>query len=181
MKALRLKEPKSRPVLEEVEPPKPGAGQVVVELRAAAFNRRDYWITQGLYPDVQTPVTLGSDGAGVVLACGQGVDPAWVGREVILNPGLDWGEREQAQSPDFSILGMPTDGTFAEQVAVPATNLHDKPAHLNWDEAAALPLGGLTAYRAVAVQGRCAAGQTAMISGVGGGVATFALQFAKAL
>ncbi len=172
MKALRLNAPQAPLKTENIPAPQAIPGKTVVHLRAAAFNRRDFWITQGLYPNVQTPVTLGSDGAGVVASTGQ---------EVILNPGLGWGNRQAAQSPDFSILGMPTDGTFAEQVVVPQTNVHPKPNHLNWAEAAALPLAGLTAYRALVSQGGLQPVDTVLISGVGGGVATFALQFAVAI
>ena len=156
----------------------PGVGQVVVTLRAAALNRRDFWITQGMYPGIRTPVVLGSDGAGTVTRVGDGVTEDWSGRDVILNPGLDWGDSPRAQGERFHILGMPTDGTFAEQVLIDARYVHPKPAHLDWHEAAALPLAGLTAYRAVFEQGQLQAGETVLVSGIGGGVATFALQFA---
>jgi zinc-binding alcohol dehydrogenase/oxidoreductase len=158
----------------------PKEGQVIVELRAAALNRRDYWITQGLYPGIKTPVVLGSDGSGIVTQTGLGVSESWLGREVILYPGIDWGDNEAVQGPAFRVLGMPDDGTFATSVAVPVGLLFDKPRHLGWQEAAALPLAGVTAYRAVAVQGKVQPGQRVLITGVGGGVATFALQFAVA-
>jgi NADPH:quinone reductase-like Zn-dependent oxidoreductase len=131
-----------------------------------------------MYPGIKTPVILGSDGAGVVTDIGQGVESSWRQKEVIINPGLEWGTDRRAQSKAFHILGMPMDGTFATEVLVPETQLHDMPAHLNWHEAAALPLAGVTAYRAVFTQGRLQAGETVLISGVGGGVATFALQYA---
>jgi NADPH:quinone reductase-like Zn-dependent oxidoreductase len=73
---------------------------------------------------------------------------------------------------------MPTDGTLAEQVAIGVENVRPKPPHLTWQQAAALPLAGLTAYRATIVQGKLQAGQTVLITGIGGGVATFALQLA---
>ena len=155
-------------------------GEVVVKLKAAALNRRDYWITQGMYPGIELPVVLGSDGAGVVSQCGADVDDSWLGKEVILNPGFDWGDDENAQAGVFSILGMPRDGTFATEVSVSAIQLHARPAHLDWQSAAAVPLAGVTAYRALFSQGRLQAGETVLITGVGGGVATFALQFAVA-
>jgi len=158
----------------------PGDGEVVVKLRAAALNRRDFWITQGMYPGIKTPVVLGSDGAGTVAKLGSGVDADWESRQVIVNPGWNWGENPAAQADDFCILGMPVDGTFADEVRVPAEYLHEKPQHLSWHEAAALPLGGLTAYRAVFTQGQVAEGETVLVTGIGGGVATFALQFAVA-
>ena len=81
-----------------------------------------------------------SDGAGVVTEVGDGVDPSWMGREVIVNPALDWGHHERAQEPRFSILGLPKDGTLAEAIHIPVGQLAPKPAHLTWEEAAALPL-----------------------------------------
>lgn len=178
MKALVFKEIKKP--LELIERPglAPQSGQVVVALKAAALNRRDYWITQGLYPGVNPVVVLGSDGAGVVSLTGDGVDPSWKGREVIIYPGRDWGDSEAAQSKRFHVLGGPMDGTFATEVAVPSAQLHSKPLHLDWREAAALPLAGLTAYRALFSQGGVESGETVLITGIGGGVATFALQFA---
>jgi len=171
MKALILKEVKQPLVLQERPSPKAGKGQVIVKLKAAALNRRDYWITQGLYPGIRCPVILGSDGAGTA---------DLKQKEVIINPGYNWGERQEAQSSDFKILGMPDDGTFAEEIAVPKEQLFAKPEHLSWEQAAALPLAGLTAYRALFKQGRLQSSQTVVITGIGGGVACIALQFAVA-
>ena len=121
MKALVLQQIKS-PLAWETRPDlQPAAGEVVVRLRSASLNRRDYWIVQGLYPGINPPVVLGSDGAGVVSRCGQGVDPAWQGREVIINPGLNWGDDPLAHGRDFTILGLPRDGAFAEETAIPAS------------------------------------------------------------
>jgi NADPH:quinone reductase-like Zn-dependent oxidoreductase len=180
MRALVLNQLKSPLALEDRDALEPAPGQAVVSLRAAALNRRDYWITQGMYPGIRLPTVLGSDGAGIVTAVGDSADAGWAGREVIVNPGWDWGEDERAQGRGFRILGMPDDGTFAEQVTVPVEYLHPKPQHLQWHEAAALPLGGLTAYRAVFTQGRLEPGELVLVTGIGGGVATFALQFAAA-
>ena len=181
MKALVLNQVKTPLTEMERAAPIPGPGEVVVSLKAAALNRRDFWITQGLYPGIRTPVILGSDGAGVVTSVGApDADGSWVGREVVMNPGIDWGARVEAQAGAFEILGMPRDGTFAEQVVVPVSQLHAKPGHLSWSEAAALPLAGVTAYRALFTQGGLQPGETVLITGIGGGVATFALQFAVA-
>ena len=160
--------------------PEPQRNEVVVELRGAALNRRDWWITQGKYPGIRLPVILGSDGAGTVVQCGPDADPKWLGRAIVINPGLDWGDSPKAQSPKFTILGMPRDGTFAEYVALPQAALFDKPEHLDWYAAAALPLAGLTAYRALFTQGELVPGDRLLITGIGGGVATMALQFALA-
>jgi NADPH:quinone reductase-like Zn-dependent oxidoreductase len=163
-----------------VPDPTPAAGEVVVALRAAALNHRDVWIKSGQYAGLKWPCIPGSDGAGNVLAIGEGADPTWQGREVIINPSLGWGENERAQGTNFSILGLPRDGTFAEKIAIPATQITAKPDQLSWEEAAALPLAGLTAYRALFARAALRAGERVLISGIGGGVALFALQFAVA-
>ncbi len=181
MQALRLTEPKKPCSLLTLDDPQPTDGHVVVQLVAAALNRRDYWISQGMYPGVQVPVTLGSDGAGIVQHIGEGVDKKWLNKEVVINPGLDWGNHELAQSDTFQILGMPRDGTLATHVVVPASALFARPTKLDWNEVAALPLAGLTAFRAVFTQGHVRRGQKVLVTGVGGGVASFAVQFAAAV
>ncbi len=113
-------------------------------------------------------------------AVGPGADPAWVGNEVVINPGFGWGPSEAAQASDFTILGLPRDGTLADLVAVPVGQLSPKPAHLSWEEAAALPLSGLTAWRALISRARLAKGERVLVTGIGGGGALFALQFAVA-
>ncbi len=180
VKALVLNEIKQPLELQERPELEPGAGEVVVRLKAAALNRRDFWITRGMYPGIVTPIVLGSDGAGVVARVGEGVDAAWLGREVVVNPGFDWGACEKAQADRFTILGLPRDGTFAEEVVAPLGQLRPKPASLGWEEAASLPLAGLTAWRALFPQGGLKEGETALVTGIGGGVAVFALQFAVA-
>jgi len=157
-----------------------GPGEVLVAVKAAALNRRDFWITQGMYPGVKMPVVLGSDGAGIVTEVGEGVEPQWRDRAVVINPGLAWGANRSVQSSDFRILGMPDDGTFATQVVVPADAVHQKPDHLSWQQAAALPLGGVTAYRALFTQGQLTRGDRVLVTGVGGGVATVTVQIAVA-
>ena len=166
--------------LEERKTPEPPPRHVLVELKAAALNRRDYWITQGLYPGIRCPVVLGADGAGIVREIGSDVTGTWKGREVIVQPGMNWGDDSRVQGKEFHVLGTPTDGTFAEAVIVSAEQLAPKPEHLSWEEAAALPLAGLTAYRAVVVQGKVRTDEVVLVTGVGGGVALFAVQFAHA-
>ncbi len=180
MKVMILNELKSRLVLEERDELVPGAGQVVVQLRAAALNRRDYWITQGKYPGIKLPVVLGSDGAGVVCQVGEGVSEDWLDRPVVINPGWGWGDHQEFQSSNFQILGMPQDGTFAEQVLVPVAHVHKSPGHLDPTLAAAIPLAGVTAFRAVFSQAELKTSEKVLVAGAGGGVATFAVQFAKA-
>ncbi|MFN0122212.1 MAG: zinc-binding dehydrogenase [Blastocatellia bacterium] len=183
MKAIVLRElgGPEKLLLEDIADPAPGAGEAVVRLKAAALNHRDRWIRVGLYAGIKLPIILGSDGAGVVHAVGEGVDSALAGQEVIINPSLDWGTDEAAQGKNYRILGLPEDGTYAEYIKIPAANVVAKPAHLSWEEAAAIPLAGLTAYRAVATRAQVKAGETVLVTGIGGGVATFAMQFCKAL
>lgn len=179
MKALQLTAINSLSVVELPEP-MPGAGEVAVRIKAAALNHRDLWIKLGQYAGLKFPAQLGSDGAGVVESVGEGVDPDWVGREVVINPSFDWGTDERAQGAEFKILGLPREGTLAELVTVPAVQLAAKPGHLTWEQAAALPLAGLTAYRALFARAGLKPGERVLISGIGGGVALAALQFAVA-
>lgn len=156
------------------------SGEALVRIKAAALNHRDEWCRQGLYPNLRDGVILGSDGAGIVEKVFDKSDSSWIGKEVIINPGMNWGSNQKAQSKEFMILGMPENGTFAEYLAIPVDRLHEKPAHLNWEEAAALPLAGVTAFRALIYQGDIQAGDQVLVTGIGGGVAQFAAQFAKA-
>lgn len=167
-------------VYQDIADPQASEGEVLVRLRAAALNHRDVFIRQGLYPGIKLPVILGSDGAGEVVAAGGGVDASIVGQEVVINPCFDWGEDRRAQSGKFRILGMPDDGTYAQLIRVPARNLAPKPAHLSFEEAASLPLAGLTAWRSVHTRAQVRSGERVLVTGIGGGVALFALQFAVA-
>ncbi len=156
--------------LQEIPIPQAGNDEVLVRVRAAALNHRDVFITQGKYPRIRLPVTLGSDGVGETPD----------GARVVIDPMLDWGDDPRVwDASKSSILGMPRDGTFARYVVVPRKNVHPKPSALSFEEAAAIPLGGLTAYRATFTRGALRAGETVLIPGIGGGVATFVLLFAK--
>jgi NADPH:quinone reductase-like Zn-dependent oxidoreductase len=170
-----------RLALDKAPDPVPGPGEAVVALRAAALNHRDAWIRKGLYAGIALPIILGSDGAGEVTDVGPGVDPSWAGRHVVINPSLGWGDDARVQGPSYRILGLPDDGTYAESVKVPAENLFAKPAALSWEEAAAIPLAGLTAYRALVTRAQVQRGETVLVTGIGGGVATFALLIAAHL
>ncbi|MEI2405717.1 MULTISPECIES: quinone oxidoreductase family protein [Niallia] len=183
MKAMILRETgePNNLKLEDIETPMPGSKEVVVRLQAAALNRRDLMVVQGRYPGMQLPAIPGSDGAGIVVAVGDEVDNGLTGDEVIINPGLNWGSDMNKKSADYNALGNPTNGTYAQYVKVPAENVYSKPSHLSWEEAAALPLAGLTAYRALVTKGGVKKGENVLIPGVGGGVATYLVQFAAAL
>jgi len=149
--------------------PVPGAGEVLVELRAAGVNRRDLVIRSGLYK-FPRPFVPGSDGAGVRRDTGE---------EVVILPSLNWGNQEEAPGEDFRILGGPDDGTYAELVKVPVVNVYPKPRRLSWEQAAAFPLAGLTAYRALFSRARLSAGETVLVLGSGSGVSTFAIMLAR--
>ncbi len=181
MQAIRMNEPGGPEVLvlETVPDPEPGPGQVVVSLKAAALNRRDVFVRKGV-AKVPLPLTPGSDGAGVVHAVGTGVSGVAEGDEVVILPSLSWGADLRAPGPGFRILGGPDQGTYAEQIVIPAENVFPKPSRLSWHEAAALPLAGLTAWRALMTRARIIPGETVLVIGIGGGVATFALHLAKA-
>ncbi len=171
MKALLFQEVGKFPTLQTVEKPKPSQpGEVVVKLKAAALNRRDYFITQGLYPGIRTPMILGSDGAGL-----------HNDRLVVINPALYWGPDLRVQQKSFEVLGMPTYGTMAEEIVISSDRVHSAPEHLTTEEAAAIPLAGLTAYRALFTRGKLQEGQKLLITGIGGGVSSIALQFANAV
>jgi zinc-binding alcohol dehydrogenase/oxidoreductase len=167
--------------LQEVAQPVAGRGEAVVQVRAAALNHRDVWIQKGKYAGLKFPIILGSDGAGTVASVGSSEDEQWVGQDVVICPSLAWGDNPRAQAADFRILGLPDDGTLAEYVKVPVPNLHAKPEQLSWEEASAVTLAALTAYRAVVTQGQLQAGQKVLVTGIGGGAAGFAMQFAAAL
>jgi len=166
-------------VAAELPDPVPGPGEVVVDLVAASLNRRDWWIRRG--SSAALPAVLGSDGAGVVSALGPGVEGVAVGDEVVLYPGRDWGPHEQAPAPEFAILGVPDQGTYAERIAVRAEHVRPRPRGWSWAEIAALPVGGLTAWRAVATHGGAGPETTVLVPGAGGGAALFCVQLAAAL
>ncbi|MGI4021622.1 MAG: quinone oxidoreductase family protein [Janthinobacterium lividum] len=180
MKAIVLEAADQPLIYKDVEKPQLGLGEVLVEVKAAALNRRDWWITQGKYAGIKYPSILGSDGSGIVAEVGPDVDQSWIGKEVIINPGNNWGDHPEYQHKDFKILGLPENGTFAEYVKIDAEYLYPKPAHLTWEQAAAIPLAGLTAYRALFTKGKAKKGDKVLIVGVGAGTGSFALQFAVA-
>jgi zinc-binding alcohol dehydrogenase/oxidoreductase len=158
----------------------PNKGEVKVRLKTAGLNHRDIW---NLYrrPEDAGAVILGSDGAGVIEAIGEDVENVQVGDEVIINPSLRWPVKSDAPPSDFEIIGVPTHGTFAEFITIPAENVEPKPKHLSWEEAGVLPLAALTAYRALFTKGKLQPRQSVLIPGIGSGVATFVLFMAKAV
>lgn len=174
MKAITITQ-ESEPIqLVDIEKPVATGDECLVRISTSALNRRDQWIREGMYPRIQFGIVLGSDGCGIVEA-----GPAeWKGKSVVINPNVDWGENEEVQSSSYSVLGMPTNGTMAENIKVPAHRLQEKPEHLTDEEAAALPLAGLTAFRAAIKKGGANAGKRVLVTGAGGGVSQLAIAFA---
>lgn len=171
--------------IEDVPAPGAGAGEVVVAVRAAALNHLDLWIRKGRPGlELNFPHVIGSDAAGVVAEVRPGVVGIRAADEVVIHPGLTCGRCEAclrgegSECASFGIIGMTRPGTFAERVAVPAANVRPKPAHLSFEQAAALSLAHLTAYRMLFTRARLAPGETILIHGIGGGVALAALQLA---
>lgn len=156
---------------EEVDDPVAGPGEVVVEVKAGALNRRDLLVRDPPGPAYTFPMPFvaGHDGAGIRRDTGE---------EVVIYPAAGWGERDDVPAQGFHFLGGPADGTFAELVTVPAENVFPKPPRLSFEEAASLPVAGLTAYRALILVGHLAAGETALVLGAGSGVSTLAVSLA---
>jgi threonine dehydrogenase-like Zn-dependent dehydrogenase len=152
----------------------PAPGEVLVRLRASALNHLDVWIRKGL-PSVPKPRILGADGAGVVEALGDRVTGFELGERVVLNPGSRPGGGR------IHVIGEHGDGTNAELIAVPATNVHPIPDGLSFEEAAAFPLVFETAYRMLVTRAGLREGEWVLAWGIGGGVSTAALAIATAL
>ncbi|MET8427927.1 zinc-binding dehydrogenase [Nocardia sp. NPDC004860] len=157
--------------LQSTPDPTPEPGWVTVRLKAAALNWHDVLVRQGRYGS-PLPHVLGADGAGIRTDTGE---------EVIILPSLRWGPDDSAPGRDWQILGDHERGTYAELVRVPVECVAPKPSKLTWEHAAALPLVGLTVYRALFTRGRLRAGENLLVLGAGGGVATMAVQLAAAV
>lgn len=179
MRALVLTRPGH---IEIMDVPKPvlATGEVLIKMKSAALNRRDEWIREGKYPEIKFGIILGSDGCGVVEEVYDEINTPWIGQEVVINPNNNWGEDAEVQSARYHILGMPSNGTFAEYIKVQVDRIQHKPVHLGHQQAAALPMGGLTSYRALFRKGHLREGQNVLITGFGGGVAQLAFLFALA-
>jgi zinc-binding alcohol dehydrogenase/oxidoreductase len=166
MKAIRIHEDGGPEVLryEDAPDPVPGPGEVLVRLRAASLNHLDLWIRKGL-PSMPKPRILGADGAGIREDTGE---------RVVINPGIEHGEK-------ITVVGEHMDGTHAELVAVPETNVYPLPDELSFEEAAAFPLVFETAYRLLVTKAQLREGEWVLLWGIGSGVATAGLGIAKAL
>jgi NADPH:quinone reductase-like Zn-dependent oxidoreductase len=176
MRAVRIHADGGPEVLlqEEVPDPEPGPGEVLIRLRASALNHLDVWVRKGL-PSVPKPRILGADGAGVVEALGDGADRFELGQPVVINPGIE------AADGTIHVIGEHGDGTNAELIAVPATNVYPIPDGLSFEEAAAFPLVFETAYRMLVTRAHVQPNEWVLLWGIGGGVSTAGLAIAKAL
>lgn len=175
MKALVLEGINQDLKLQEVSDLEINENETLVKIKAASFNRRDYWIKKGLYAGLKFPIILGSDGSGVVE---KSSNSNLLGKEIIINPSIHWGNNKKVQQKSYKILGLPDDGTFAEYTKISTNNIIEKPSHLTFEQASALPLAGLTAYRSLFSRANLLKGEKVLVTGVGGGVALFAMQFA---
>lgn len=157
-------------VAAEVTNPTSREGWLTVDLRASALNWHDVLVRQGMYRS-PLPHVMGADGAGICRETGE---------EVVILPSLWWGDREAAPETGWQILGDHVWGTYAEAVQVPADCVAPKPRGLSWQESAALPLVGLTCYRALINRGRLTAGEHVLILGASGGVASVSVAMVNA-
>jgi zinc-binding alcohol dehydrogenase/oxidoreductase len=178
MKAVLFRGKDHPLAIEEVKKPKPIKDQVLVKIKYAALNHRDLWLIQEQAQHFPNGIILGSDAAGVIEDVGEDADPLLAGTEVVINPSLEWGNNPVVQGDAFKILGFPDNGTFAEYLVIPKKYIFEKPERLSFSESAAAPLSALTAYRALFSKARLRAKEKVLITGVGGGAALWALQFA---
>lgn len=160
----------------ELPIPAPAAGEVLIRLRAASLNYLDLMVARGQFPVPSLPMIPGSDGAGDIVALGDGVRGWAVGDRVV--PGLivDWAAGALAAPLAQRMRGVTLPGSLAEHATVPATALVRIPDQVSYRDAATLPIAGTTAWNAIA--GRVRPGSTVLLLGTGG-VSLFALQFAK--
>jgi zinc-binding alcohol dehydrogenase/oxidoreductase len=178
MKAVLFKGKDHPLVVESAKNPKPIKDQVLIRLHSAALNHRDLWVMREQAQHFPNGIILGSDGAGVIEDVGEDADPMLTGAEVVINPSLNWGNNPIVQGDSFKILGFPDNGTFADYMVISKQYIFEKPEHLSFDESAAVPLSGLTAYRALFSKARLRAKEKVLITGIGGGAALWVLQFA---
>lgn len=173
MHAVVLPEFGGPPVLayQRVADPVAGPGEVLVELRASALNWHDVLVREGRYGS-PLPHIPGSDGAGIRVDTGE---------EVVIVPSVHWGDSPAAPAPAWEILGDRRWGTHAQRVVVPAECVAPKPSGWSFEQAAAMPLVGLTCFRGLFTRGRLQDGEHLLVLGAGGGVATMAVLLASAV
>lgn len=174
--------------LQNLPQPTPQGRELLVKMTAASLNHRDVFLRQHLYPGITFDVPMGSDGVGTVVGAGPNVSGKWHGKRVILNPGVGW--KDSPDGPEdpkgYRIMGgtkVYNKGTLQDYVTIEESEVEEAPEHLSDAEAAALPLTGLTGWRALvskAGENNSGKGAAVLITGIGGGVALIALRFAVA-
>lgn len=170
---IRPDDPLSGLRVADLDLPAPPTGWVGVNVRAASVNHHDVWSLRGVgLPAERLPMVLGCDAAGVL---DDGTEV--VVHSVIANPEYP----DETLDPKRSLLSERHPGTFAERVFVPTRNILPKPTELTWSEAACLPTAWLTAYRMLATRSGLRPGDTVLVQGVGGGVATAAIALARVM
>ena len=165
-------------VLVELPKPQPGFGQVLIKVRATALNYRDLIVLQGQYSGQKSPVIPMSDGAGEVVAVGEGVTRVQVGDRVAGTFFQDWISGGINRSVMSSDLGGGIDGMLSEYVVLNQEGVVLIPEHLSYMETATLPCAAVTAWHALITKGNLQAGETVLVLGTGG-VSGFATKFAK--
>lgn len=166
-------------LVEEVDAPQINSNEVLIKVNYASLNHRDVFITQGLYAGIKLPCVLGSDCCGIVIEKGSDVNNISINDEVVVNPSLNWGGSEKHQiEKGYKILGLPDNGTFGEYVKVHKDLVFKKPHNLSQLEASSVPLAGATAYRAAILKANIQQNENVLITGIGGGVAAFAMMYA---
>ncbi|KFZ09993.1 hypothetical protein V501_05379 [Pseudogymnoascus sp. VKM F-4519 (FW-2642)] len=164
--------------------PTPGLNEVVVRILCAALNHRDLFARQKLYRGAAGNIPILADGCGIVVSAGSSDnEKKWQGKRVLIAPARGWDTDLRGPEREFAILGgtkQYPDGTCQEFICVPSSQVLACPPHLSDAEAAAVPLAALTAWRATMVKAVVSSGQRVLVTGIGGGVALFALQFAVA-
>lgn len=181
MKAIVLNQKSYKLEIKDVEKPILSYSDVLIKLKVASINHHELWTLKEKKLKSDSNIIMGSDGAGIIMEAGKGVNDFKKGDEIIINPSLNWGANNNVQGEGYEILGFPTSGTFAEYIAIDQQYICPKPEHLSFQESAALPLAALTAYRAFFNRGEFEKGNRVLITGIGSGVAMFALKFAVAL
>lgn len=170
------------------DPAPPGPGETTVRTICSAFNHMDLWVGRGVPGlELDYPRVSGCDACGTVEAVGEGVDPAWIGRRVIYNAAVRMPEKARPDdpptstlAPEYELIGEHRFGAHAERFNVPAANLAPV-GDADAEEAAAFGLCALTAYSMMLTKGELRPGQSVLITGIGGGVATSALAIARHL
>jgi NADPH:quinone reductase-like Zn-dependent oxidoreductase len=180
MKAFQIQDGFGIENLKRVDRPevKPGPGQALVRIHAASLNYRDLMTIKGTYnPKQPLPLIPLSDGAGEVVAVGEGVERFKPGDRVCAIFAQRWLSGAPTSEARASTLGGPLDGMLVESAVFDQEGLVSVPPHLSYEEAATLPCAAVTAWHALVIRGHVKAGDTVLVQGTGG-VSLFALQFA---